>query len=69
MTGVISQDRKSCQFLFCLIKNPLLYRRLGRRAVGRRAKGSLGNRSVELRASGAIGLRWQAVLLCSDRLE
>ena len=26
MTGAISQDRESCQFLFCLIKNPLLYR-------------------------------------------
>ena len=25
-TGVISQDRESCQFLFCLMKNPLLYR-------------------------------------------
>ena len=24
-TGVISQDRESCQFLFCLIKNPRLY--------------------------------------------
>ena len=26
MTGAISQDRESCQFLFCLMKNPLLYR-------------------------------------------
>jgi hypothetical protein len=26
MTGAIAQDRKSCQFLFCLMKNPLLYR-------------------------------------------
>jgi hypothetical protein len=25
MTGAISQDRERCQFLFCLIKNPLLY--------------------------------------------
>src|SRR5215470_14977520 len=26
MTGAISLDRESCQFLFCLMKNPLLYR-------------------------------------------
>ena len=26
MTGAISQDRERCQFLFCLMKNPLLYR-------------------------------------------
>jgi hypothetical protein len=26
MTGAISQHRKSCQFLFWLMKNPLLYR-------------------------------------------
>src|SRR5262249_8395169 len=26
MAGAISQDRQSCQFLFCLMKNPLLYR-------------------------------------------
>ena len=26
MTGAISQDRDRCQFLFCLMKNPLLYR-------------------------------------------
>jgi hypothetical protein len=25
MAGAISQDRESCQFLICLIKNPLLY--------------------------------------------
>ena len=25
MTGAISRDRERCQFLFCLIKNPLLY--------------------------------------------
>jgi hypothetical protein len=24
MTGPISQDRESCQFLFCLMTNPLL---------------------------------------------
>src|SRR5215475_12849554 len=26
MAGAISQPRRSCQFLFCLMKNPLLYR-------------------------------------------
>src|SRR5262249_22573006 len=25
MAGAISQPRQSCQFLFCLMKNPLLY--------------------------------------------
>src|SRR5215510_1716937 len=65
MAGAISQPRKGCQFLFCLMKNPLLYRgRLGRRAVGRQAKGFLWRRSVELRASGTVGLRWQAVFGC-----
>ena len=29
--------------------------------VGRRAKGSLWSCSLEVRASGAVGLRWQAV--------
>ena len=35
-------------------------------AVGRCARASLWRRSLELRASGAVGLRWQAVLLCSE---
>src|SRR5262245_61462819 len=26
VAGAISQHRQSCQFLFCLMKNPLLYR-------------------------------------------
>jgi hypothetical protein len=26
MTGTISQDRESCQFLFWLMKNPMFYR-------------------------------------------
>jgi hypothetical protein len=44
--------------------------RLGRRAVGRCARGALWRRSLELRASGAVGLRWQAVfgLLRSSRI-
>jgi hypothetical protein len=69
MTGATSQDRERCQFLFWLMKNPMFAGRLGRRAVGRRAKGSLGRRSVELRASGAISLHWQAVFGCQDGLS
>jgi hypothetical protein len=38
-------------------------------AVGRGAKGSLWSGSLELRASGAVGLRWQAVFDSSGRLE
>src|SRR5215471_17841680 len=45
----------SCQTRFCA-------GRLGRAAVGRRAKGSLWRRSFQLRASGSVGLRWQSVL-------
>jgi len=40
-----------------------------RRAVGRGAKGSLGRRWLWIRASGAVGLRGQAVFGSSDRLE
>jgi hypothetical protein len=40
---------------------------LARRAVGRQAKGFLWRRSVELRASGAVGLRWQAAFGSSDQ--
>src|SRR5262245_32331318 len=43
--------------------------RSGRKAVEKGVKGSLSCRSVEVRASRAVGLRWQAVLLCSDRLD
>src|SRR5262245_61748146 len=65
----ISHDRQSCQFLFCLMKIHCCTGPLGRRAVGRQAKGFLWRRSVELRASGAVGLRWQAAFGSSDRLE
>src|SRR5689334_19364072 len=42
------------------MRNPPLYR-AARPASGReRAKGSLWHRSLEVRASGAVGLRWQA---------
>jgi hypothetical protein len=41
----------------------LMFNRVARPESGRgaRAKGSLGRRSVELRASAAVGWRWQAV--------
>ena len=37
MTGAIAQDRERCQFLFCLIKNPLLCR-AARPESGREAR-------------------------------
>ena len=49
---------------FRWMKNPLLCRSLGRRAVRTGMKGSLGCRSPELRASGTVGLRWQAIFGC-----
>ena len=39
----------------------------GERSGG--AKGSLWSSALELRASGTVGLRWQAVFGSSDRLE
>src|SRR5262245_677278 len=48
----------------CLMKNPLLYRST-RPESGREVRERLG--SLEFRASGAIGLRWQAVFGCSHR--
>jgi hypothetical protein len=66
----ISHDRQRCQFLFLLDEKPTVCAgRLGRRAVGRQAEGFLWRRSVELRASGAVGLGWQAAFCSSDRLK
>ena len=61
--GAISQDRDRCQFLFCLMKTHGCTG-LGPESGRERAKASVRRRSFELRASDAIGLRWQAV---SDR--
>ena len=70
MAGAISQPLQSCQFLFCLMKNPLLYRsarpQSGREASERFLMETLGRTQ---RASGAVGLRWQAAFGSSDRLE
>src|SRR5262250_2472471 len=58
----ISQPRQSCQFHFCLMKNPLLYRSAWPESSREASEGLLWRRSLELRASGALGLRWQSVL-------
>jgi hypothetical protein len=57
MAGAISRDRESCQFLFRL----MLYRAARPESGRRRAKPPLSRCSLELRASGSVGLRWQAV--------
>ena len=58
----ISQQRKRCQLLFCLMKNPLLYRSArpesGR---GRDARGTLWSRSLEIQSDWVRRLAWQAV--------
>jgi hypothetical protein len=41
----------------------------GGERLGGALKDSLGRRSLELRASSAVGSRWQAVFSSSDRLE
>ena len=72
MAGAIAQDRESCQFPFVLVldEKPTVVPvgSAGERA-GDKRKVSLWRRSVEVRASGAVGLRWQAVFGSSDYLE
>jgi hypothetical protein len=48
MPGVISQVQESCQFLFYMMKNPLLYRALGRRAVALLIASNLANYELAL---------------------
>src|SRR5215510_13058817 len=69
MTGAIAQDRERCQIFADGWKTHCCAGQLGRRAVRTGMKGSLGCRSPELRASGAVGLRWQAAFGSSDCLE
>jgi hypothetical protein len=57
MTGAIAQDRESCQFLFCLMTNPLL---------DWAARPESGQ---DTRERSIIGLRWQAVFGFSDCME
>src|SRR5215468_7383033 len=55
LIGALSPARQSCQSLFCLTKNQFCTGRLGRRAVGRQAKGFLWRRSGKIIApSGNI---------------
>ena len=62
MAGAIAQDRESCQFPFVLDEKPTVVSvgSAGERS-GDAAKGFLGRCSLEVRASGAVGLDWQAV--------
>src|SRR5215813_9899684 len=60
MTSPYRSPGRVVNFLFCLMQIHCCTGPLGRRAVGRQVKGFLWKRSVELRASGAVGLRWQA---------
>ena len=53
LIGALTQARQSRQSLFCLTKNQFCTGRCGRRAVGRRAKGSLWSCSLEVTAIGA----------------
>ena len=69
MTGAISQDRERCQFLFCLIKNPLLYQ-AARPESGREVRErSLMAPLARTQSERAVVLRWQAVFGSSDCLE
>jgi len=42
------------------MRNRIVVPGLGRRAVGMRAKGPLWRCAREVKASGSVGLRWQA---------
>ena len=55
--------------VFLLDEKPTVVRSARPESGRRRAKGSLSRRSLELRASGAVGLRWQPVFGSSDCLE
>jgi hypothetical protein len=52
-----------------LMKNTLLCRAARAESNRERANGRLWSRLLEGRASGAVGLRWQAVFGSSDYLE
>ena len=63
MAGAIAQDRERCQ-IFSMDEKPTVVpvSSVGEQSGG--MKGSLGCRSPELRASGTVGLRWQAIFGC-----
>jgi hypothetical protein len=64
MAGAIAQDGRDVNSFLLDEKLAVVPHRLGGRAVWRRVKGSLWRRSFELRASGAVGSRWQPVFGC-----
>ena len=70
MAGAIAQDRESCQFPFVLDEKPTVVSvgSAGERSGGAR-KVPYGAARSNFRASGAVGLRWQAVFGSSDYLE
>jgi hypothetical protein len=69
MAGAIAQDRQRCQFPFVVDEKPTFVPG-GSAGSGREARERfVRSRSLEVRASGAVGLRWQAVFGCSDYLE
>src|SRR5262245_6174854 len=58
MAGAISRPRQSCQFLFCLMKNPVVYRSGAGEQSGGKRKVSYGDaRSNSDRAAPSIALR------------
>ena len=63
MAGAISQPRQSCQFLFCLMKNPLLYRSAwpesSREASERFLMETLGRTQSERRRRSLFEMSWQ----------
>jgi hypothetical protein len=65
MTGAIARDRQRCQFPFGVDEKPTFVTggSAGARSGGAQ-KVPLGRHWFELRASGAVGLRWQAVFGC-----
>ena len=74
MAQAIAQGRKSCQFLFCLMKNPLLYRSAwpesSREASERLLMETLGRTQSERRRWLALAGWFSAVRLSGiDRLD
>jgi hypothetical protein len=74
MAGAISQDRESCQFLICLIKNPLLYQAArpesGREVRERSLMAPLARNSSERRPRLALASGFRVLRLSGiDRLD
>src|SRR5215468_8328488 len=71
MGGAISQSRQSCQFLFCLMKNPLLYRSClaGEQSGGKRkvSYGDARSNSERAAPSACVGKRFSAPKIVWNR--